>query len=249
MLGGIDHLVILVSDLETAIESYRGQGFTVAPGGRHPTGTHNALIGLADGSYLELLAFHEPKPESKWWPKLAQGGGLIAVCMQTDDLCGEIAAFRQAGIGMSAPMPLSRVRPDGYQLKWVLSLHDGAEADVVPFLIEDETPRAERVPKERRHRNTATGISTVTFAVDDLATVRRWYTRILRHEGQDVEREELNATGVRFIVGVHAFDFVTPKGTDGPVHEWLRARGPSPLSVTLTTASGKILRPAIAATH
>lgn len=249
MLHGIDHLVILVAELEAAIESYREQGFTVVPGGRHPTRTHNALIGLADGSYLELLAFYEPNPQSKWWPKLAQGGGLIAACMQTDDLRGEIAAFREAGVAMGDPMPLSRVRPDGYHLKWVLSVHNGQHPDVVPFLIEDETPRDERVPKERQHRNSATGIGTVTFAVDDLPSVRRWYGAVLRNDGEQIEREDLNASGVRFVVGPHRLDFVTPKGSLGPVQDWLRARGPSPFSLTLKTASGKIIEPAMAATR
>ena len=50
MLKGIDHLVIVVPELEAAIAGYRGLGFTVTPGGRHPIGTHNALIGLSDGS-------------------------------------------------------------------------------------------------------------------------------------------------------------------------------------------------------
>lgn len=249
MLAGIDHLVILVSDLEVAITSYREQGFTVVPGGRHPNGTHNALIGLADGSYLELLAFHEPRPESKWWSKLAQGGGLIAVCMQTDNLRGEIAAFRKAGVGMSDPMPLSRVRPDGYHLKWVLSVHDGADPDVVPFLIEDETPRGERVPKDRHHRNQASGIGTVTFAVDDLAAIRRWYGGVLGHEGQGIERQELDASGVRFSIGAHALDFVTPKRASGLLQAWLKARGPAPFSVTLTKEPDGTLQPVIAATH
>ena len=63
MLTGIDHIVIIISDLATAVKSYEEPGFTVALGGRHPVGTHNALIPLADGSYIELIAFYRANPE------------------------------------------------------------------------------------------------------------------------------------------------------------------------------------------
>ena len=239
MLTGIDHFIILIPELETAIKSYEQLGFKVVRGGRHPTGTHNALIGFADGSYLELLAFYEPKPESKLWSKLEQGGGLVDCCLQTDNLRADIAAFRAAGVDMSDPLPLSRVRPDGYKLDWVLSLYGGADRGVVPFLIEDETPRDERVPKEKTHPNQVTGIGTLTIAVDDVETVRRWYAGILGTEGQKIERGDLDAAGVRFTIGPHGFDFLAPKGSIGTLSDWLRSRGPSPYAATLTTASGK----------
>src|ERR687886_2028725 len=62
-----DHIVVAVKDLNKAIATYRnGLGFTVVPGGEHPTGTHNALVhfGL---SYVELLAVRDPaNPQAKW---------------------------------------------------------------------------------------------------------------------------------------------------------------------------------------
>ena len=38
MLKGIDHLVVVVPELEAAVASYRGLDFTVVPGGLHPIG-------------------------------------------------------------------------------------------------------------------------------------------------------------------------------------------------------------------
>ncbi len=60
MFTGIDHVAIVVNELESAIESYSRAGFTVVRGGKHPIGTHNALIAFADGSYFELIAFVKP---------------------------------------------------------------------------------------------------------------------------------------------------------------------------------------------
>ena len=130
MLLGIDHLVVAVPDLDTAIRSYTELGFTVVPGGRHPVGTHNALISFADGSYVELIAFYEPSPGHRWWAPLQKGGGLVDFCMQTDDLRGDTAAFRQAGVAIDDPKPLSRARPDGYKLSWVLSIPRDAQRGV-----------------------------------------------------------------------------------------------------------------------
>lgn len=249
MLKGIDHVVILVANLESAMSSYREQGFTVVAGGRHPTGTHNALIGFADGSYLELLAFYEPRPQSRWWQKLARGGGLISACLQTNNLREEIVAMRNAHIDMGDPRPLSRVRPDGYGLKWVLSEYLGEHADLLPFLIEDETPREERVPKERRHPNGVTGIEVMTFAVEDLQVIRRCCAGAFQQAGVAIQRPDLNGSGLRFLIGQHRVEYVTPERRTGLLCDWLQARESSPYSLTLATESGESLQPMIESTQ
>jgi len=239
MLRGIDHIVIAVPDLAAASRSYEALGFTVVPGGRHPVGTHNALIAFADGAYIELIAFYEKNTQHKWWEPLQKGGGLVDFCMQTDDLLGDTAAFRKAGVDIDDPSPLSRVRPDGYQLKWVLSIPRGPYRGIAPFLIQDETPRDERVPREHRHRNGVTGIGTLTVAVDDVGRVGSWYTRTLGQPGQRIVSEELGGIGQRFVIGPHTVDLVAPDAASSPVAPWLASRGPSPYAATLRTAAGR----------
>jgi catechol 2,3-dioxygenase-like lactoylglutathione lyase family enzyme len=245
MLTGIDHLVIAVPDLATASKSYATLGFTVVPGGRHPVGTHNALIAFADGAYLELIAFYQPNREHKWWQPLQRGGGLVDFCMQTDDLPGDTAALRRAGVEIDDPAPLSRVRPDGYQLKWVLSIPRGAQRGVAPFLIQDETPREERVPRQTSHPNGVRGIGMITVAVDDVPRVRGWYAKTLGQPGQEARRDDLHAAGVRFTVGPHTLEFVSPTGAQSPLGEWLRARGNSPFAATLRGPAPGALDPGL----
>jgi catechol 2,3-dioxygenase-like lactoylglutathione lyase family enzyme len=237
MLRGLDHIVIVVRDLAAAARSYEALGFTVVPGGRHPVGTHNALIAFQDGSYIELIAFYEPNAQHKWWQPLQRGGGLVDFCMQTDDLRGDTAAFRRAGVEIDDPAPLSRVRPDGYHLKWLLSIPRGVYAGVAPFLIEDETPRQERVPRQMRHANGVTGIAAVTVAVSDLASVRSWYAAVLGRAGREAVRDDLEAAGADFTIGAHTLEFVAPQTATSQLHEWLRRRGPSPYAAALRTAS------------
>jgi len=238
MLTGIDHIVVAVTDLEAAIKDYTDLGFTVVRGGKHPRGTHNALIGFADGAYFEILAFYEPMPEQRWWPTTQRGGGVVDFCMRTDNLQADMLTLRGAGAEMSDQLPGARARPDGYQVRWVLSVPAGQYSRVVPFVIQDETPRDERVPRERVHRNRVTGVGSLTIAARDVAAVRRWLAGVLP-EGQDIVRQDLDATGVRFRAGSQVLDYVSPRGSANPLNEWLQVEGPSPYAVTLKTEAGK----------
>jgi catechol 2,3-dioxygenase-like lactoylglutathione lyase family enzyme len=240
MLQGIDHLVIAVPDLAAAIKTYRDLGFTVVTGGRHTgVGTDNALIAFRDASYLELVGFYEPRPDHRWWAPLQRGGGLVDFCLQTDDLGDDAGVFRRAGVDMGELEPRHRIRPDGVEVRWICALARDAHRGVAPFLIAEDGERDERVPRQRAHANGVTGIGRVTVAVHDLAVVRRWYAEALGALGQDVACPELGATGARFTIGPHTFDFLAPTG-GGPVRDWLAARGASPYAATLAGAARAI---------
>ena len=238
MLLSIDHIVIAVPDLATAIKNYERLGFTVVPGGRHPVGTYNGLIALADGSYIELIAFYRENPQHRWWDALQKGGGLVDFCMQTDDLAGDTAKLRNAGVEIDDPVPWSRTRPDGYELKWLLSLARGEHRGVAPFLIQDETPREERVPRETSHENGATGIGAVIVAVNDLPVVQRWYEAALGCRGEATKRDSLGAAGLCFTIGPHRVELLAPHSADSPLDAWLKARRPSPFAATLRGQKG-----------
>ena len=239
MIEGLDHLVVAVKDLAAAARSYTEAGFAVVTGGRHPESTHNALISFADGSYIELLAFYEPSPKHRWWGALERGGGLIDFCLASSDLASDSAAFRRAGVTITDPEPGARARPDGVQLRWQLAKPEGAFRGVAPFLIHDETPRSERVPRPAVHVNRVSGVGTVTVAVADARAATLWYESAVGRKGQAVRRDELQAEGARFAVGRQSVELLAPSGAVGPIAEWLRTRGPGPCAATLTTAGGR----------
>lgn len=221
MLHGIDHVVILTPDLDAAIECYSTLGFSVVPGGRHPVGTHNALIAFKDGAYIELIAFWEQAPEHRWYRFLSTGGGLVDYCMRTDDLDGDVASLRAAGVKMSDKQLSSRMRPDGYTVEWALSLSTDTQG-VTPFLIEDVTPREERVPRQTDHANGVTGIDTITIAVHDLSVPNR-LGMMFGEAGTSVARDDIGARGVRFRNGDQTFDYVEPSGP-GELANFVRGR-------------------------
>jgi hypothetical protein len=244
MIKGIDHFVVVVPELEAAIQSYGELGFTVIRGGKHNIGTHNALIAFADGSYIELIAFLAPVAGHPWYDAMSKSGGIVDFCAQTDDLSADVATFRRAGIAISDPNGMTRDRPDGYRLSWVLSIPNAPFNGSVPFLIKDETPRDERVPRERTHRNGVSGLANLTVAVADAAKIAGWYRIMLASEGTAIEDRDLDAAGTRFQLGSHQLDIVSPRGPNGAVAEFLRTRSGGPYQATLVGGRAGDLDPA-----
>jgi catechol 2,3-dioxygenase-like lactoylglutathione lyase family enzyme len=181
MLRQLDHVVFVVRDLRAAIDDYRRRGFTVTPGGEHADGvTHNAIVPFADGSYLELVAFHDlgQSLTHPWWNIAADGGGLADFALLSDDLAADTAAL--ADLVKSPPQEGGRIRPDGIELRWrtaVLKIP-------LPFVIEDLTARELRVPggAATEHANGATGIAAVVVGAVDIGDTE-WRYAALRERG------------------------------------------------------------------
>lgn len=239
MIKGIDHLVIVVNDLEKAAGDYERMGFTVVAGGRHPVGSHNALIAFSDGSYIEVISFYREALDHRWWEPLQKGERLVDYCVQTDDLTADTQKLRAAGVAINDPVPWSRSRPDGYELKWLLSLATGSHRGVAPFLIQDITPRDERIPREHGHKNGVIGIRKLTIATGEVSTVQHWYKSVLGRDGQQIDDAQLKARGISFKVGPHLLEFLSPSEPQSPLVNWMRMYGPSPYAVVLHTGSAR----------
>ncbi len=245
MFTSIDHIVVVVPELEAAIRSYAELGFTVVRGGRHNIGTHNALVAFADGCYLELIAFLHPVREHPWYKVLSAGGGLTDFCMATNDLRADVGAMRRAGVSIGDPAPMTRDRPDGYRLRWVLSLPDPPFNGSVPFLIKDETPRDERVPRERTHSNGVLGLTRLTVAVAEPFKAANWYRGAAGAEAVPITRPELDASGVRFAIGAHELDLVSPRSSSTAMAASIHDRGATPYHALLKGPGRKDLDPAL----
>lgn len=247
MITGIDHIVIAVHSLEQAISTYRGLGFSVVEGGRHPYGSYNALIGFADGSYIELLSFYEDSPAHPWWALLQErGGGLIDFCMASDDIRGDLDALRAQGVDCGELSEGGRARPDGYQVRWINNKVGGGWQGLIPFLIEDVTPRDERLPAQREHANGVTGIHSIALATDDVGRPATVMAAALGVEGVAMTYDVAGGSGLRFTVGGHTLDYMAPsRAVDGPLAAHLAGNRPVPYVVGFaTTGPAQRLDPA-----
>lgn len=132
MIRGIDHLVLPVRDLAEARRQYERLGFAVAADARHPFGTANALIFLADRTYLEPVAVADPgtaaaarRDGNVFVDRVAgflerHGEGMAMAALRTADASADRAEFEAAGFAAGEVVTFRRMA----------RMPDGAEAEV-----------------------------------------------------------------------------------------------------------------------
>lgn len=220
----LDHLVILVPDLASAITDYTTLGFTVVPGGTHADGaTHNALVVFADGSYLELIAFLRDAPGHRWGGHAARGhsGFIDFALLPLPDVGSVVADAAARGLVYQGPSDGGRLRPDGERLAWQIGTPPSPD---LPFLCGDVTPRALRVPEGavRQHPNGVTGVAGLTVAVGDIATARAHYAALLGQPGELLPLTGLGLALARFNLGSASLRLAGPAaGAHGPAAQAL----------------------------
>lgn len=247
MLRSIDHIVILVRDLDQARADYERLGFTVTPGGTHTGGaTHNALITFADGCYFELIAFTQPERDQphQWYPRLAKGEGLVDYCLASDGLAADADAARGRGLDYAGPNNQGRLRPDGQAIKW-RTIRQGKPigAHAMPFAIEDVTPRGLRVPggAAAEHSLGVKRVAGLTLVVRDLRETSASLGALLGKEAR-VTSPMVEGAGaaMMFDLGQQWLELAQPVADDGPfateseLMRYLKHYGEGPFEVVLS---------------
>lgn len=178
----LDHLVIPVTDLGTARSRLERLGFTVAADARHPFGTENACVFLADRTYLEPLAVGSPDDVQAAMRagnqfvardhafRFRNGEeGLSAVVMGTPDADADHAAFRASGLSGGEQLSFSREMkfPDGTAITASFRLSFAADLrapDFFAFTCERvNMPPADRSALER-HANGVSGLARIVLS-------------------------------------------------------------------------------------
>jgi hypothetical protein len=169
---GLDHVVVLVDDLDEAARRYERLGFATAPLMRHPFGTGNRLVMLQQ-SFIELVGILDPGaltgPGTLIANRLklagpgAWGLALLGVDIERnrEQLTGLGLACGDVGHG-SRPVPL----PDGTDgLARFSTLMLPSPAGLEPlllFLAEQHVPEVVWIPEWQRHANGARALDRVT---------------------------------------------------------------------------------------
>ncbi|GAB5527448.1 MAG: VOC family protein [Roseivirga sp.] len=141
MLYQIDHLLYGVRNLQEGM-AYIHELTGVKPviGGSHPgLGTHNALMGLGNNIYFEIIAPDPQQKVERVWMDLDQleKPKLFRWAATTRDIMAVRNKGLSNGIDIGAVKSGSRYKPDGSLLEWTLSdpnvnLGDG----LIPFFID-----------------------------------------------------------------------------------------------------------------
>lgn len=142
----LDHIAVSGESLEEAVETIESAlGVAMQPGGAHEIfGTHNRLLGLDDGSYIEAIAVDPsaPRPQRARWFDLDHFSGparLTNWICRSDDLSTELWRLPLAG----DPVHLTRGN-----LAWLMAVpqNGGLPYDNLhPALIQWKSPHPSAV--------------------------------------------------------------------------------------------------------
>jgi hypothetical protein len=135
---------------------------------------------------------------------------------------------RNSGLGVEGPTDGGRRLPDGKEIRWRVARirQDGR---LLPFLIEDVTPRSLRVPggPATEHPNGATGISRLELAASDERAATRSLAALVGAP---------DARAGSFRVGTCTLSLAA--GRETGARRRLDAVGPGPLAAWLATGEG-----------
>src|SRR5580698_6008261 len=145
----IDHVSVCGSSLDALRQDFTDVGMTADLGGPHGNGiTQMAIIGFDDASYIELIAPIKAgvTAGSEWAKFMSDDAVTCAWAVGTNVLLQEVDRLKKAGIPVKAPEHGSRKRPDGMSIEWTAAdVGNSTPGATLPFIIEDQTPRAWRV--------------------------------------------------------------------------------------------------------
>jgi hypothetical protein len=203
-IAGIDHVVVLVHDLNHARDAYARMGFTLTPRGYHTLGSQNHCI-MFGSDYVELLAMTKTHPTMQYFADfLARGEGLAGVALATDDAAGAHAALAEAGIAAGAPIEFSRpvqlpgeTRDAAFR---VVQLPVDLTAGARMFFCQHYTREVVWRPDCLSHALGATGLAAIAVVVEDPAVSVRNYAAIFDEAPHAIAEGLLVNTGSAPIV-------------------------------------------------
>jgi catechol 2,3-dioxygenase-like lactoylglutathione lyase family enzyme len=87
LILGVDHIPVVVADLEKAIADYRAMGFAIKPGRPHADGIRNAHVKFPDGTEVELITASQAMDAltSEYRARLMTGEGPVYFGMYAPD--------------------------------------------------------------------------------------------------------------------------------------------------------------------
>ena len=133
----VDHILLGIDDLDRGMEQFEKlTGVRPVKGGKHPRGTHNALVSLGDGTYLEILALQPGVTPPKEYEDLRQLHALTPIgwAVSSKDSAQLRGRLTSAGMAVTESTAGSRTTPAGTTLSWqTFGLEEGF--DEAPFFI------------------------------------------------------------------------------------------------------------------
>jgi len=195
-LKGIDHVVIVVRDLDKAQRAYARMGFALTPRGFHTLGSQNHCLMLGS-DYVELLAVPVHHPANRHYSEFLQRGeGLAGLAFATDDAAGLRAGLTAEGIAAGEPLDFSRpVQGLGEARFRITTLPGDATPGLHSFACQHFTPGLVWRPEYQRHANGAIGLAAVAVIAEDPPVAAASYAKVVGEPPRKIDEGLLVACG------------------------------------------------------
>ncbi|MEO7850875.1 MAG: VOC family protein [Rubrivivax sp.] len=214
-LEGLDHVVVMVRELDAAAERWRSLGFTLSPRGTHSahlgTGNYTLMFG---SDYMELLGVLSATPLNAPSRDFLQrrGEGIERAAFTTRDAAEGVAALRARGIDALGPVEFSRPvdLPNGRSGEAAFSVfHWPAQqrpADLRLFACQHHTRDTVWIAELQSHANTTTGIVRLEIVSPQPAAAAAQLAELIETEVETVD----DGVCVRTAPGRGELLFLTP---------------------------------------
>jgi hypothetical protein len=170
IVAGVDHLIVMVRDLDRSERGWQRLGFAPTPRGFHQSGgTANHLI-MLDRTYVELLGMTDPAAASPYRAMLDQAPGLWGIAWRASAEA-TFRFWRERALEPTAPTSLARgVEIHGRRelARFALTmLPHTTDLPCLLFCCEQLTPRFVWHEDLPAHPNSARSLREVLVLVDD----------------------------------------------------------------------------------
>jgi hypothetical protein len=163
--------------------------------------------------------------------------GFGAYVLGSTDLARDIDSLRANSINFSDPKPGSRVRPDGQTIAWRTAFVDNSASGLLPFLIQDETPRTLRIEPPREGLGQLARVAQIVVGVDNPELARERYRTLLNAEPRRVHNSGGDVEGYRFALDWGSIVLAHSTRSGNALSDEIHQRGEGLYSITLAFAN------------
>ena len=252
---GLDHVGVLVRDLEGAKDTYRDTlGFWVQPRGvvsLLSSGIKISNVSFEDGSYLELIAVNDLEAVRLNRPSylafLEKQEGAKFLILNVPSAEGTARVLRARGLDVNDPATRTVLTPGAKEMPppigWAVTFKKPIlPADSISFFQPaSAAAREERIRQAkasgRTHANTAQRIAAVWIVVRDLKAATKAFGLAGLYAGEGREFPALGAVGREIEAGGSRIVLLEPKGKTGKAESFLAERGEGIMGVTIEVAT------------
>ena len=202
--ANLEHVVIAVRDLAAATASYERLGFTVTPGGSHPSGgtTGNGVF-FSNGTYLELLTYYDREKAADLAKFLEEREGPRSIAVEVSSAVAIRDSLQAAGIEGAEPTKGKWESTSPVTKEWLTIYPKPALPGNIFFI--------DYLKASPSHPNTATGIRSVWVMVKTLQEATHTFERLGFAVGKQIQAPRFGAVAQEVTLGKAALMLLMAK--------------------------------------